>query len=111
MRALKRQCPRCGTPAFDSYFNMKEVCAGCGHHFEREPGYWAGALTLNTAFIFAVFLVVFIGGMVLTWPEVPWTTLLIILVLTNVVFPIVFYPQSKTVWVALELGWNPVESN
>lgn len=89
---------------------MADVCAGCGHRFEREPGYWAGALTLNTAFIFGLFLLVFVGGMVLTWPDVPWTTLFIVLIVVNLIIPIVLYPQSKTLWVAVELGWNPAES-
>jgi hypothetical protein len=88
---------------------MKEVCAGCGHRFERESGYWVGALTLNTTFIFATFLVTFIGGMLLTWPDVPWTGLLIVLVIVNITLPILFYPLSKTLWVAMELGWNPLE--
>ncbi len=108
-RALRRRCPRCGTPVFDSYFAMKDVCSGCGHKFEREPGYWVGALIVNTTFIFGTFLVVFVAGMLLTWPDVPWTTLLIVLVITNLTIPILFYPQSKTLWVAAELGWNPVE--
>lgn len=88
---------------------MKSICPGCGHQFERESGYWAGAITLNTAFIFATFLVTFVGGMVLTWPDVPWTTLLIVLVILNVSLPILFYPLSKTLWVAMEMGWNPLE--
>ncbi|HEY5890356.1 MAG TPA: DUF983 domain-containing protein [Acidimicrobiia bacterium] len=108
-RALTRRCPRCGAPVFESYFTMREVCSGCGHRFEREPGYWAGALIINTAFIFGLFLTVFLVGIVLTWPDVPWTTLLIVLVITNLTIPILFYPQSKTLWVAAELGWNPVE--
>lgn len=88
---------------------MKEVCPGCGHKFERESGYWAGAITLNTAFIFATFLATFVGGIVLTWPDVPWTTLLIVLIVVNVSLPILFFPQSKTLWVAMEMGWNPLE--
>jgi uncharacterized protein (DUF983 family) len=108
-RALRRRCPRCGAPAFESYFTMREICEGCGHRFEREPGYWAGALTINTAFIFATFLVTFVGGMVLTWPDVPWTGLLIGLAIINVLLPIAFYPLSKTLWVAMELGWHPLE--
>jgi hypothetical protein len=88
---------------------MNDECTGCGHQFEREPGYWAGALIINTTIIFGLFLIVFIGGMLLTWPGVPWTPLLIVLVLTNLTIPILFYPQSKTLWVAAELGWNPVE--
>lgn len=88
---------------------MKEVCPGCRHEFEREPGYWVGALIINTTLIFGLFLIVFLGGMLLTWPDVPWTALLVVLVITNLTIPILFYPQSKTLWVAAELGWNPVE--
>ena len=108
-RALRRQCPRCGTAAFDSWFEMKESCATCGHQFEREPGYWVGAVIINTTVIFATFLLVF-GGLVLaTWPDVPWTTVLIVTAVANVVVPIVFYPLSKTIWMALELSWHPLE--
>lgn len=108
-RALRRQCPRCGAPAFDSYFKLKQHCDSCGLEFEREPGYWAGALIVNTTVIFATFLVTFGVGILITWPDVPWTGFLITLLLVNGLVPVLFYPQSKTVWSAMELGWNPLE--
>lgn len=108
-RALRRRCPRCGAPAFESYFTLKEHCRSCGLEFEREPGYWAGALIVNTAVIFATFLVTFGAGILITWPDVPWTGLLVGLLVVNGLVPVLFYPQSKTVWSAMELGWNPLE--
>lgn len=108
-RALRRQCPRCGALAFDSYFELKQHCNSCGLVFEREPGYWAGALIVNTTVIFATFLVTFGVGILITWPDVPWTGFLITLLLVNGLVPVLFYPQSKTVWSAMELGWNPLE--
>ena len=110
MRALRRRCPRCGDPAFVSYFTLKKYCGSCGLEFEREPGYWAGALIVNTAFIFATFVVTFGAGILITWPDVPWTALLITLLLINGLVPVLFYPQSKTVWSAMELGWNPLQA-
>ncbi len=89
---------------------MNETCLRCGFKFEREPGYWVGALIVNTTFIFATFILLFAGGVLLTWPDVPWTTLLIVLVVVNGIVPVVFYPQSKTLWSAMEMGWNPLES-
>lgn len=90
---------------------MREHCSSCGIHFEREPGYWAGAIIINTIVVFGTFLVVF-GGMVLaTWPEVPWAAVLIVTIAANLVIPTVFYPLSKTVWLALELGWHPLETD
>jgi hypothetical protein len=29
--------------------------------------------------------------------------------LSNVLIPTFFYPMSKTVWLALEMGWHPLE--
>jgi uncharacterized protein (DUF983 family) len=108
-RALRRACPRCGSPAFDTWFGMRDDCLTCGLRFEREPGYWVGAVIINTAVIFGTFLIVFGGMVLLTWPEVPWVTVLVVTLAANMVIPVVFYPMSKTVWLALELSWHPLE--
>jgi len=109
-RALGRRCPRCGGRAFSSYFRLLERCDRCGLRFEREPGYWVGALIINTTGVFASFLLVFIGGIALTWPDVHWVYLGVLTVATMAILPIVFYPLSKTLWMALELSWHPLES-
>lgn len=88
---------------------MKETCDSCGFRFEREPGYWVGAVTINTVVIFATFLVVFGGSVLLTWPEVPWPAVLVVTLVVNLLVPTVFYPVSKTVWSAIELSWHPLE--
>ena len=106
-----RRCPRCGSGAFDSYFQLKDDCSNCGLHFEREDGYWAGALIVNTTVTFISFLVVFIAGVALLWPDVPWGPLMIVTIAINVAIPVLFYPQSKTVWSALEMSWHPLEEN
>ena len=46
--------------------------------------------------------VVFVGGMVVTWPDVPWTGLLVAVIGVTVIVPIVFHPISRMVWVAGE---------
>lgn len=88
---------------------MDDVCGSCGIEFEREPGYWVGAVTINTVVIFATFVLVFGGLVVLTWPEVPWPVVLIVTLAVNLAMPTIFYPISKTVWSALELSWHPLE--
>lgn len=108
-RALTRKCPRCGAPAFKTYFGLAETCPSCGFRFEREHGYWVGAMIINTTFVFGTFLLSFVGGILITWPDVPWTQLLIILLLINGILPVLFYPLSKTLWSAFEMGWHPLE--
>ena len=88
---------------------MSEHCPRCGLEFEREPGYWVGAVIINTAVIFGTFILVF-GGMVLfTWPDVPWVMVLVVTLAANALIPILFYPISKTLWLAIELSWHPLE--
>jgi uncharacterized protein (DUF983 family) len=108
-RGLRRQCPRCGEPAFEGWFRIREHCSKCGLRFEREPGYWVGAVIINTTVIFATFLLVF-GGMVLaTYPNVPWGLVLGVTAIANISIPIVFYPISKSLWLGMELSWHPLE--
>lgn len=89
---------------------MKEHCPGCGLRFERETGYWVGAVVVNTTVIFATFVAVFVSLTLATWPDVPWATVLWVTVATNLVIPVVFYPMSKTTWLALELSWHPLDA-
>lgn len=109
-RGLRKRCPRCASGGvFRSFFDLHQRCPGCGHRFQREPGYWVGAMIIITVITFGLFLLVFVGGMVLTWPDVPWNLLAVVTILANLVVPAALYPVAKTLWVALELGWNPLE--
>ena len=90
---------------------MKEHCSRCGIRFEREPGYWVGAVVLNTAVIFGTFLVVFGTMVAITYPDVPWGVVMAVTVAANLAVPLVFYPISKTLWAGLEMSWHELESN
>lgn len=88
---------------------MAPNCPHCDLGFEHEEGYWTGAMLVNLVVTLAVFLVVFVGYMVLTWPDVPWAGLLVVVIAANVVTPIVFYPYSKTLWVAGDLAFRKLD--
>lgn len=109
-RGVSSRCARCGErELFFRWVNIVERCPRCGHSFERGDGFWLGSIMINTAFTFAIFLVVFVGGMIATWPEVPWTSILIASLLLNAVFPVLFHPISRTLWVAVETAAHPLE--
>lgn len=108
-RGASKRCPLCGTGGLFTYWlTMVEACPGCGHHFERDPGYWLGAMIINTAVVIGVFLVGFGGAAWLTWPDVPWTSILIATMVANLVVPVLFFPFSKTIFVALDLAVRPL---
>ncbi|MGZ4735924.1 MAG: DUF983 domain-containing protein [Acidimicrobiia bacterium] len=100
---MTRRCARCGARhLFRHYFTMVADCPSCGLHFEREQGYFAGALAINIIAVGGVFAVVFVALLVATVPEVPVIPLLAVLIPIVLFGPILFYPFSKTVWVAVD---------
>lgn len=109
-RGLRKRCPNCGTGGlFATYFTIRDRCPGCGLTFEREEGYWLGAMIVAIGVTEALFGIWFIGGMLITWPDVPWTVLLIGGLVLNLVVPIAGYPWSKTVWMGLHMAFVPPE--
>lgn len=108
-RALSRRCPVCGGgKIFESWYRLKPNCPTCGYRFERESGYWVSAIIVNTAVTFSLFAIFFVGVMVLTFPDVAWGPVLLVAVFTNVLFPIFFFPMSKTVLMAIDLWTHPL---
>lgn len=104
------RCPRCGgNGIFRSFGELHPECPTCGLRFEREQGYWVGAMIVNTMVTFGLLLLVLVGGMLLWWPDVPWTPLFVATVVAAGVTPILFQPRSRTVWMAIEMSYHPVE--
>jgi uncharacterized protein (DUF983 family) len=107
-RALRRRCPRCGERSiWKSWFNTKDRCPRCAHVFEREEGYWVMAVVVNTALVEVIFGIFFVGAVVASWPEIDWSRLLIVALVTNGILPFLFFPFSKTLWIALDLRTHP----
>ncbi len=78
--------------------------------FDRDAGYGTGAMIVNTAATIGTFLVIFVAIMVATWPDVPWTTALVVTIVVNTIVPIVFYPWSKTIFLGLDLAVRPLST-
>jgi uncharacterized protein (DUF983 family) len=103
-RGLARRCPRCGqSKIFSSFFTLLSNCPRCGFRFEREEGYWTGAMIVNIGACELWFAILFVAVIVATLPDIAWVPLLGVALLTNGVLPVVFYPWSKTIWMALDV--------
>jgi len=102
-RGLTRRCARCGSGRlFRNWWLMVDDCPRCGLHFEREHGYWTGALAFNMILVGGLFTAVFVTMTVLTMPDIPVGLVLGVCVPIMVIGPVVAYPFSKTVWVAVD---------
>ena len=80
---------------------MVPACPRCGLVFAHDEGWWTGAVVMNFALTTGLFAVVLIVLVAVTAPAVPVGGLLAVLVPISAVGPVVFYPVSKTLWVAV----------
>jgi uncharacterized protein (DUF983 family) len=102
-RGLTRRCARCGGgKLFTRWFRMAPDCPHCHLHYEREQGYWLGAVAINTGVVGLLFAIVLIVFSALTIPDIPWVVLLLVEVPIMAIGPALFYPYSKTIWVAVD---------
>ncbi len=101
-RALGRRCPQCGASGiFRRWFSLAERCPRCGYVFVREEGYFLGAYAINL--IVAEFIG--LGAVVYLLIKTDFSLWVqeAIAVTTAVALPIIFFPYSRTLWMALDL--------
>jgi hypothetical protein len=80
----------------------------CGLKLERgEEGYQVGSYMFNIVASELVFAAVFVGIVMLTWPSPPWTLLEYGGIALMIVAPFVFFPFSKTLFLAFDLVFRP----
>ncbi|MCM8747553.1 DUF983 domain-containing protein [Thermomicrobiaceae bacterium CFH 74404] len=107
---LLKRCPKCGEgKIFQGWFALVPRCPRCGLVFEREEGYWTGAMAINIGVTELVFVIALVAGLVLTWPAPPVAWLLAVTIAINALFPVVFYPFSKTIWISIDLALHALD--
>jgi uncharacterized protein (DUF983 family) len=105
---LRLKCPRCGTGSlYEKPFRMRVDCNYCHLKFEREQGYFVGAIYINYAatvliavpgfFILDAFTSITIDQQLAFW--IPFT----------IVFPLLFFHHSRSLWLVLDHWFNPVK--
>jgi uncharacterized protein (DUF983 family) len=111
-RALLLHCPRCGGGAIlRSWLKMKDNCPTCGLALERgeTSDFWIGAYVFNLVFGEVIALGIPIVWMIVSSPNQPWTKIEIAAVVLCVTLPFLFFPFSRTLWLAWDLSFRPSE--
>ncbi|MFM1752905.1 MAG: hypothetical protein RL119_1867 [Actinomycetota bacterium] len=110
--AIQRRCPRCGDRRawFETWFRQGERCRGCGVSRTRNiEGHELGSMTVALVVNIGLIVVALALAIVLTVPDVPVLTLYLVLASTAVIIPIVTWPLTHTVWMAIDLRFRPLE--
>ena len=111
VRAVLLRCPRCGRASvMETWFRVRAFCPVCRFRFDRaDRGYFLGAGCLNLVVAELIFAVGLLAVVLLTWPNPPWNAMQWVGVPVMIIWPIVFFPFSRTIWIALDLAFRPSE--
>jgi hypothetical protein len=91
---------------------MPNKCAHCQLDFEREPGYYYGAMYVSYALNVALFVSVWVASLVLLPNDASvWWTIGTIAFLSVALFPIIFR-TSRIIWINFFVSYKkPITEN
>lgn len=105
-RGITHACPKCGARnTHEKYFTIKKNCDTCGLKFEKEHGYWTGAIAINFIIAGGMIAIGLLIGLVATAPNFPVIPLMSILLPIAIFVPILAYPFTYTIWMAIDYGF------
>lgn len=100
-RCLKLRCPACGQASvFQRPFNVRAHCSACDVTFKREEGFFVGAIMANVVATEVMILVVYF--LCLLFTHLNEQTMLTLLFIIGITFPLAFYHHSWSLWLGLD---------
>jgi uncharacterized protein (DUF983 family) len=112
-RALLLRCPNCGGhKVLRSWFKLLYRCDKCGIRLDRgeSEDYFLGGMFFNIVLAEVLFALVLLVVVVVMWPNVPWAGIQYSLIVAMIAAPIVLYPVSRLMWLALDLLLRPPDA-
>lgn len=107
-RGLARRCPLCGDRGiFESWFRQRDRCPTCNYPTTRVTDQWIGAYGLNIIVSFTVLVATIAIGFIVTYPDPPVTTLLVVCLVVAIGVPFLFQPISRSLWSAIDMAMRP----
>ncbi len=108
-RAMILRCPWCGSwrTFRKGWFTRVPRCRTCGIRWRREVGFELGAVTINTIVTFGALTLFMVVGFVMTVPDVPVLPFVVGLMAVGILMPILIYPFTYTIWLAIDLSVHP----
>ncbi len=96
-RGLTNRCPNCGGRTLfkpGKLFEMNEACPDCGLKYEKDEGFYLGAMSLN----YGITLVGALSPVALLWyyGAIGGRTAAVLAVALSVVIPVALYRSSRS---------------
>ena len=108
IEGLRLKCPRCGEgQMFSGLFKMCTECGNCRFRFEREAGYFVGAMYINYG---VTVFIAFASYFALDYfTAISFLQNFILWVVFSALFPIFFFRYSRSLWLSFDYIFNPSE--
>ena len=86
---------------FTGLFGMRSECEVCHLRFEREEGYWTGAMLINWLLVCLVAAPLWV---IMFTKSVPFPLILLVTVAMLIAFLPLFFRYSRAIWLYLDHG-------
>jgi uncharacterized protein (DUF983 family) len=109
--AMLLRCPRClGGRLFKSIFAMNAACPVCGLVFEREPGYFMGAMYASYGLGIVILIPLFF---LLQWLLPHWPGFVIALLASLLYVPLtpLVFRYSRVIWIYFDRWATPSDTS
>jgi uncharacterized protein (DUF983 family) len=106
---IRLHCPRCGVGRlYAKPFKMFDDCPTCNLRFEREQGYFIGAMYIN----YAATVAIAVPGYLLldVFASLTINQQLALWVPFAVIFPLLFFHHARSLWLVLDHFFNPASN-
>jgi uncharacterized protein (DUF983 family) len=109
---VRLRCPHCGEGRVLRGRTVLKRCASCGLRFERsDENYFTAALVVNYFVCGVLFVTLFLGTLVVTWPDVPWNALTYGMPVVMVAAVVLLHPIAKVAWLTIDVMVRPVSAD
>jgi uncharacterized protein (DUF983 family) len=106
---LTLRCPRCRRgPLFSGLLDMPERCPVCGLIYEREHGYFVGAMALSYGLAVGLVATLFFAVLAITHWSLEWVLLVASLAFLPVAPLCLRY--SRAMWIYLDRSIDPYDA-
>jgi uncharacterized protein (DUF983 family) len=109
LRGFLLKCPDCGrTGIYESLLQVRHHCTNCGLLFQREQGYFTGALYVNIAVAEGAVLLTFLICLLLGVKNTE--RMFVILIGVGALMPLLFFLHSRSFWLCFDYLVDPTRT-
>jgi uncharacterized protein (DUF983 family) len=101
LRGLRLRCPVCGQSSIvERLFHIRHHCPLCRGLFKREEGFFVGAIMVNVVTTEVAIIFIYLACLLAT--NLKDESIIAILFVFGLLFPVAFYHHSWSIWLGFD---------